>query len=422
MKHFICSFCALALFSFAVFAQEPNWNQFRGPHHDNHSASPGIAGSWSEGGPKQLWKIDTLGTGFSNLCFYGDVMYTLGDLGDQCNVIALNRTNGEIIWKRPIAKSGDGGGGHVGPFATPATDGENVYAFGQFGDFVALNAKDGKELWRKSIQDMGGAKMSQWGFSPSPIIDGDKILLQIGGNAGNLAAFDKTGKMLWRTAELQLPASYTSVVPLEIDGVKQYMLLTGNLPGPSRREPGPPGAIAGISPTDGKILWKADFPGQTAVCSDPVYCNGVVLASCAYNVGAYFYNVGKEGNNFKAENFKGGIQELTSHHGGIVAVGNHFYFLTNNQMVCVEAKTGDIVWQNRSVGKGSLTYADGKLILRSEGAGTVAMIEATPEGYKELGRFDQPTRTRLNAWTYPVVVEKKLYIRDQGQLFCYDLK
>jgi outer membrane protein assembly factor BamB len=424
MKHFICTLCVFSLFSFVALAQEPNWNQFRGPNSDNHSSSTGIAKSWPEGGPKLLWKIDGIGRGYSTVSFYGDKMFTMGDIDEQCYVFCLDRATGKEIWKSRIGRGGDGGGRYPGTLATPACDGETVYAMSQFSDFVALDVKDGAVRWRKNTQDdLGGSKMAGWGYAMSPITDGDKILLQIGGDAGNVAAFDKTGRMLWRTEELKFPASYASVVPVEIGGVKQYMILTGNLPGPGRRDPGPPGVIAGISPTDGKVLWKADFPGQTAVCSDPVFANGVVMASCHYGVGAYFYNVTKEGNNFKVENFKGGIQELASHHGGIVAVGNHFYLLTNNQMVCIEAKTGNIVWQDRSVGKGSITYVDGKLILRSEGDdGTIAMIEATPEGYKELGRFDQPYRSERRSWPYPVVVDGKLYIRDQNVLLCYDLK
>jgi outer membrane protein assembly factor BamB len=377
----------------------------------NHSFSTGISKSWSAGGPKELWRVETLGGGFSLLFIYGDKMYTLGDHGDTCNVIAMDCATGKEIWKVALAKSGDGGGRHIGPFATPACDGETVYAYGQFGDFAAFDAKDGKERWRKNIPgDLGGGKMSIWGFSPSPILDGDKILLPIGGDGGTLGAFDKTGKLLWRTAQITDLAAYTSVVPTTIGGVKQYMLLTGS-------------TLAGISPTDGKTLWEAEFPGQTAVCSDPVLCGDVIMASCHYRVGAYFYRIAKEGNGFKATKTNDdGLQNLISHHGGIVSVGDHFYLLTNRELACVDAKTGNIVWTNESVGKGSLIYVDGKLIVRGEkDAGTIALVEATPSGYKELGKFDQPERSNANSWTYPVVVDKKLYIRDQGLLLCYDL-
>jgi outer membrane protein assembly factor BamB len=417
MNHFFQSLCVLLLFSVTVVAQETNWSQFRGPQSTNHSFSTGLASSWGAEGPKELWRVNTLGTGFSNLSFYGDMMFTLGDFGDQCFVMAMNKDTGKEIWKKPLGKSGTGtgaGGGQAannstGPLGTPACDGEKVYAFSQYSDFVAYDMKDGKELWRKNtVKELGGNIMAGWAYSMSPILDGDKILLPIGGNDGILAAFDKSGKLLWRTTEVTGPAAYTSVVPAEIGGVRQYLLLTGD-------------ALAGISPNDGKVLWKTEFPGKTAVCSDPVLCDDVVMASCSYNVGSGYYRISKQGNAFKAEQIHFD-EALFSHHGGIVAVGKHFYLLDNRRLACVEAKTGKIVWENRSVGKGSLTFADGKLILRSEGAdGTMAMAEATPEGYKELGRFDQPDRSNKNSWTYPVVVDKKLYIRDQGVLFCYDL-
>jgi outer membrane protein assembly factor BamB len=346
------------------------------------------------------------------------MMFTLGDFGDECFLIALERKTGKEIWRKPLGKSGTGTAADgnqarnnsTGPLSTPACDGEKVYAFGQYSDFVAYDMKDGKELWRKNtVKDLGGNIMSGWAYSMSPILDGDKILLPIGGDSGSLAAFDKSGKILWRTDWIKDAAAYTSVVPVEIGGIKQYMLLTGE-------------RLVGVS-TDGKFLWGTNFPGKTAVCSDPVLCDNVVMASCSYNVGAYFYNVTKEGSNFKAVDFNGAQQKLASHHGGIVVVGDHFYLLTNTQMVCVEAKTGNIVWENRSVGKGSLTYVDGVLILRSEkGDGTIAMIEAAPTGYKELCRFDQPDRSDKNSWTYPVIVEGKMYIRDQNILLCYDLK
>jgi outer membrane protein assembly factor BamB len=419
MKHLVCSLCFLALFSFAAIAQESNWNQFRGPHHNNHSATTGMAKSWGEGGPKLLWQIDTLGIGYSNISFFGDMMFTLGDVGEQCFVFALDRKTGKEIWKQPLGKSGTGTGAggrqaannSVGPLGTPACDGETVYTYSQYGDFAAFNMKDGKERWRKDIvNELGGNIMANWGISPSPILDGDKILLPMGGDGGTLGTFDKTGKLLWRTTEIKEAMAYTSAVPVEIGGVRQYMLLTGT-------------NIYGISPTDGKVLWKTEFPGRVAVCSDPVLCGDVVMAGCGYNVGAGFYRVAKEGDSFKASQIHFDAS-LISHHGGIVAVGDHFYLLSDRKgLTCVEAKTGNIVWENRSVGKGSLTFVDGKLICRSEsGDGTIALVEASPAGYKELGKFNQPNRSSKNSWTYPVIVDGKMCIRDQGLLLCYDLK
>ena len=409
MKNVLCSLCILALLNTAALAQEPNWNQFRGPNSDNHSASTGIAKSWGPDGPKLLWRIDDLGIGFSTVSIWGDKLFTMADVGDQCFVFAINRLTGDEIWRSAIGRGGDGGGRYPGPLGTPATDGQTVFAMSQFSDFVALDINTGTVKWRKNTQHgLDGAKMANWGYAMSPIIDGDQVLLPVGGEGGTLAAFSKTGELLWRTAWLQNPAAYTSVVPVEIGGVRQYLLLTGQL-------------LAGVSP-NGEFLWGNLFPGQTAVCSDPVLNGDVIMASCHYGVGAYFYRIAKDGNEFNASSFRGDGENLASHHGGIVAVGNHFYLLTNNNLSCVNAQTGETVWTDRSVGKGSLTYVDGVLILRSEGRdGTIAMVEASPEGYKELGRFDQPDRSDRQSWPYPVVFGNKLYIRDQGLLLCYDL-
>jgi outer membrane protein assembly factor BamB len=87
----------------------------------------------------------------------------------------------------------------------------------------------------------------------------------------------------------------------------------------------------------------------------------------------------------------------------------------------VDFKTGKIAWDDRSVGKGSVVYADGRLYVRGEG-GKVALVEANPAKYVEKGRFEQPDRSKEKAWPHPVVSNGKLYLRDWDGLFCYDVK
>jgi outer membrane protein assembly factor BamB len=315
----------------------------------------------------------------------------------------------------PVGKSGSVSRDQFGrgPLSTPACDGDAVYVLGQHGDFVAFDVKDGKERWRKNIvAELDAKRMNNtWSFSMSPMLDGDKIVFPVGGGGGTLVAFDKSGKLLWRTDWIKDDAAFTSAVPVTIEGVRQYVVLTGK-------------SIFGVS-TDGKQLWQAECPGGMAVCTDPTLCGDVVMTSCDYGVGAFFYRITQEGDGFKEVSSFHADKEFQCQHGGIVAVGDHYYFLTNRAMFCVEAKTGKVVWQDRSIGKGAVLYADGKLYLRAGpnggGDGTMAMIEATPTGYKELGRFDQPERSEKQTWTYPVIVDKKMYIRDQGLLLCYAL-
>lgn len=392
-----------------LFAAEPNWNQFRGPNHDNKSFTTGIAKTWPEEGPRLLWKKDDLGQGYSHLSFFDDWMFTAGDIGEQCLLIAMDRHTGERKWASVIGRSGVVGR-YFGPRATPSVDGKHVFAYGQYGDLLCVEMATGKEVWRLNAErDWGGKFMNNWGFSSSPILDDERILLPVGGQGGTLVAFDKDGKTLWRTKSLKDNAPYCSIVPAVLGGLKQYLLFTGT-------------GLYGVDVKNGAILWGTDRPTDRPVCSDPVYKDDVVLVSSAYRMGSYGYRVTKKGDAFSAEEIYRDTR-LLNHHGGMILHGDHVYMTSERNLACMEIRTGKVLWENRSVGKGSLTFVDGHLIVRSEsGDGTVALVEANPEKYVEKGRFDQPDRSDKNSWTYPMIVDGRLYVRDQNVLLCYDLR
>lgn len=392
-----------------LFAGEPEWNQFRGPNHDNKSFTMEIAKSWPEDGPKLLWKVGGLGEGYSNFSFHGDKMFTMGDVGQDCLLIALDRNTGKEIWKVVVGDSG-AVGGYRGPRSTPAVDGERVFAFGQFGDFVCVEMESGKELWGGDVvADLGGQFMNNWGFSSSPIFDGEHVLLPVGGDGGTVVAFEKNGRRAWRSKDLKDPAPYGSVVPAVFDGVKQYLIFTQS-------------GLYGLDPKNGDVLWRGVRETSRAVCSDPVFKDDVALVAQAYRMGAHGFRISRSDDKFKAEEIYAD-PKLLNHHGGMVLVDDHVYLTGERNLFCVNIKTGETVWENRSVGKGSVSYVDGHLIVRAEtGEGAVALVEATPEAYREKGRFSQPDRSDKNSWTYPVVVDGKMYIRDQNMLFCYELK
>jgi outer membrane protein assembly factor BamB len=109
----------------------------------------------------------------------------------------------------------------------------------------------------------------------------------------------------------------------------------------------------------------------------------------------------------------------------VIKVGDYVYGHSDGKgWTCQDFKTGAAVWQEKTkLGKGSLVYADQRFYLRLEdGKGTVALIDASPAGYTERGRFDPPDRSKKNSWPHPVVVGGKLYLRDQDVLLCYDVK
>src|SRR5262249_39631238 len=110
--------------------------------------------------------------------------------------------------------------------------------------------------------------------------------------------------------------------------------------------------------------------------------------------------------------------------GGAVKIGDYLYGTTSARLLCIEFATGKVMWEERPVGPGSVCYAEGRLYFHGEN-GDVALIEATSTGYHELGRFtppDPPDRGQSKAWAYPALANGRLYIRDLGTLWSYDIR
>jgi outer membrane protein assembly factor BamB len=333
----------------------------------------------------------------------------MGDVDGAARLFALRASNGEIEWSAEVGKAG--GARNPGPRATPSTDGELVFGLGHDGSLICAEVATGDVVWRKNLQtDFGGKMMSGWGYSESPLLDGELLVCTPGGSKGSVLALDKkTGDVVWRCTELEDPAAYCSLVPTEIGGVRQYIVLTGR-------------SVAGVDAGNGELLWRGDRPGKTAVCTTPVYRDGYLFVTSAYNVGCDAFRITCEDGEFAVEHLYSGKQ-MQSHHGGVILVGDHVYGLDRRNLKCIELRTGEVVWEDHSVGKGSIAYADGHLVVRSErGAGTMALVEATPDGYREKGRFDQPERSGEPAWAHPVIFGGKMYVRDEGVLLCYDLR
>ena len=397
----------IVLAGWALAASPPHWPQWRGPDRDNLSKETGLLKQWPDVGPPLAWKAKGIGRGYSTVSVAGGRIFTMGDSADASHVHALSLDGGKKLWS---AKVGKPGGDYPGTRSTPTVDGDRVYALGQHGDLVCLDAATGREHWRKSFtRDFNGRMMSGWGYAESVLVDGGKVVCTPGGGDGTIIALDaRTGKTIWRTRDFTDSAAYCSIVPSEFGGVRQYVQMTD-------------ASVVGIAADDGKVLWRAPRNGETAVISTPLVQGNMVFVSSGYGVGCNLFKVSSSGGKFRAEQVYAN-NEMENHHGGMVVVDDHVYGSSDPGILkCMELKTGKVVWHDRSVGKGSIAYADDHLYLRSE-SGPVALVEATPQGYREKGTFEQPDRSRDAAWPQPVIVGGRLYLRDQDVLLCYDVK
>ena len=333
---------------------------------------------------------------------------TMGDGPDGARVLAFD-LSGKPLWQSETI--GKPGGNYPGTRCTPTIADGRVYALGQFGDFVCLDAMTGKVLWSKSLQKDFGGNYAGWNYTESPLVDGKKVVLTPGGKRGTMAALDRqTGDLLWQSKDWTDSAAYSSIVPWEFAGRRQYVQFTES-------------SVAAIDAENGSLLWRAPRRGATATIPTPVLSGDLVFVTSGYGVGCNLFKLKKDTGGIATEEVYAN-KNMVNHHGGVILLGKHLFGHSDQGgWTCLDLATGEVAWKNNGVGKGAIAYADGHFYCRSEGGkGTVALIEATPTGYKEKGRFDQPDRSGKNSWAHPVIAGGKLYLRDMDVLLCYDVK
>lgn len=393
-----------------------DWPQWRGPDRTSISKESGLLKEWPKAGPKLLWTFEEGGNAYSSPSIVGDRLYTMGTQSGSDVVIAIDVKTGKQVWASRVGEIFKQNRGD-GPRGTPTVDADALYAVSGQGDVVCLATADGTRRWSVSFRnDLGGRLMSGWGYSESPLVDGDRLIVTPGGQGGTLAALDrKTGKVIWRSKDLKDEAGYSSPIVAEVADVRQYIQMTAK-------------GVAGVAADSGKLLWSYERPGyRTAVVPTPNYHDSHVFVTAGYGAGCDLIKLTPQDGGFKAEKVYAN-KNMVNHHGGVVLYQGHVYGYSDGKgWVCQNFKTGEIVWSERGkLGKGSLTLADGKLYCYSEDRGTLVLVDASPAGWKEHGRFTIPRESQIRGrgkvWTHPVVANGKLYLRDQELLFAFDIK
>jgi outer membrane protein assembly factor BamB len=398
---------ALVQVSTGRSARDYDWPQWRGADRTGLSRDTGLLKSWPAEGPSVVWTISNLGEGYGSVAIQGNYIFVQGAKGSESVVFCLNRADGKTVWTQALGPrlDQDRGGG---PRGTPTVDGDRVYALTENGDLACLKARDGAVVWRKNIlKDFGGRNIT-WLISESPLIDGNNLIVTPGGEGAAIVALDKmSGKTVWTSKELSDPAGYSSCLVADVGGVRTIMGFTAR-------------AAVGLRATDGKLMWRYEpVSNRTANCTTPVYHDNKVFYTSAYGTGSALLGLKPEGGEVRAQEVYFS-KDMMNHHGGVVLINGYLYGFSNAILTCIEFNTGKVLWKDRSVGKGSLTYADGHLYLLGEN-NTVGLAEATPEGYREKGRFKIADQG-WPSWAHPVVAGGRFYIRNQGMLTCYNVK
>jgi outer membrane protein assembly factor BamB len=398
-----------------------DWPQWRGPQRDGISQETGLLKEWPQGGPKLLWQVSDAGGGYSTPAVVGERLYLLGNTGMADEFVQARAVpDGKPVWSTRIGKVGPNQGPqYPGARSTPTVDGERLYALGSDGDLACLDTATGKPRWHKSLRSDFGGQPGQWAYAESPLIDGDVLVCTPGGDKATLVALNKTtGDLIWKCA---VPggdkAAYASAIVVEAGGRKQYVQFLGR-------------GVVGVDAKTGQFLWRYDQTGKgPANIPTPVAHDGAVFSSggSLSGFGALVrLKAGGDGVTAEQVYYERGLPTSI---GGAVLVNGYLYGTTDRDLVCAEFATGKVRWKNKCVGPGAVCYADGRLYVHGE-LGEVAMVEATPEAYREKGRFTPPGQPKHaagrglpeRAWTYPVVANGRFYVRDLDVLWCYDVK
>ncbi|MBX3441820.1 MAG: PQQ-like beta-propeller repeat protein [Planctomyces sp.] len=409
-------FCTATL---SVIAAD--WPQWRGLERDGRSTEA-IRRDWDANPPAHLWTVEGMGRGYASVAVVDGRLYTVGNRDNAQCIICVDAESGRPIWSSKITDSVPRHD-YEGSRSTPTVDGDKIYAVSSDGGIACLNLADGSPVWRRSFRDFGGQLMSGWGFSEGPLVDGDNVICTPGGPNAVMVALNKaTGKDVWRCAMPRAEArgrdgaGYSSIVVSNAGGVKQYVQTVGH-------------GVIGVRARDGKFLWGYDkVANDVANIPTPLVSGDHVFASTGYGAGAALLKLNKAGDGIRPEEvYFLQANVFQNHHGGMVLDGDVVYAGHGHGQgfpTCLNWRTGKVVWggsRQRGPGEGSaaLTQVGDGLLFRYQN-GVLALIDASPQGYKLLGTLT-PDYQEGDSWSHPVVVNGKMYLREQDRLMCYDV-
>jgi outer membrane protein assembly factor BamB len=388
--------------------------EYRGRHRDGTVVGPRLATGWQAKPPRQVWE-QPCGGGYSSFAIAGNVAVTLEQRRDDEAVVCYDLETGHERWihKYP-AKFSEAMGGE-GPRSTPTIADEDVYALGATGLLHCLDVRTGAVRWQ--VNTLEGNANVMWGLAGSPLVYKNVVLVnpgvqQEGAPRGTLVAYDRaTGTPVWSAGKAH--AGYSSPMLAKLGGREQVVLFDGE-------------GVAGYDPEDGgKELWR--YPWQTNqninVAQPLVVGPDRILISSGYTVGCAVLEVKEKDGQWTATPAwpKAKQQSLRCRFTSPVLWEGHAYGLDEGVLVCVDVATGARRWREGRYGHGQVLVTNGVLLILGE-KGELALVEASPQGHKELGRIQAlEWEPGGRTWNVPALVNGRAYVRNDSRMACYDL-
>ncbi|MDX6611297.1 MAG: outer membrane protein assembly factor BamB [Blastocatellia bacterium] len=385
-------------------AGDAGWPGFRGANRDSVSHGPRIETDWASQPPKEVWRRP-IGPGWSSFAVRDNLFYTQEQRGNDEVVSCYNLGTGQPVWLHKDGVRFYESNAGAGPRGTPTLSNGRVYTLGATGILNALDARTGSVVWSHNAASDTNTKVPGWGFASSPLVVGDVVIVA---TAGALAAYDlATGNQRW-LGPATARGGYSSPHLATIGGVAQVMLVNGE-------------GVMSVNPSDGAVLWKYAWEGDSIV-QPAVTADGDVLLGSGSGLGSEV-----------------GVLRLAVEHGsggwtakerwnsaGLKPYFNDFvihkdlaFGFDGSNLACIDLKTGAPKWKGERYGHGQIVLlADQDVLLVISEEGDLALVKAVPEQFTELGRFKAIAG---KTWNHPVLTGDLLLVRNGEEMAAFRL-
>jgi len=382
-------------------ARGSDWPCFLGPNGDGSSPEKGINKDWGAKPPKELWRVGLSDNGFAGPSVADGKVFIVDHKGDQDIVRALDLEKGTEVWRFAYKDAAKHNYGFTQ--STPAYDNGVLYTMSCSGKVHCLDAETGARRWVVDVKRQFKGKTGAWRYASSPLVDGQLVIVCPGGQNGVVALDKKTGQTVWASQGGGEKAGYATAVKAKIDGRDQYVIFSGK-------------SVVGVDAKNGRTLWRHAWETRYDVnAATPRALGRYVFITSNYRRGCALLKVsgGKALVAWENKEMQSHFSTPMVHEGHIIGTSDP------GRLVCLDVKTGKVVWEKRGFEKGGVCSVDGTIIVCDGKKGDVAMCELSTKGYRELGRI-KPLGGR--SWTAPIVADGKLIVRNKQEMVCLDLR
>tara|TARA_B100000035_G_scaffold3190_2_gene2732 strand:+ start:644 stop:1894 length:1251 start_codon:yes stop_codon:yes gene_type:complete len=384
---------------------EKDWGQFRGPNRNGHIPTQTVSIDWTKP-PKTRWSTPC-GLGHSSIITSGKLAITMEQEQDQEILIARSFDDGQEAWRVAEKTKWHDMLSGTGPRSTPTLHNGKLYTLFSHGKLSRVDANSGNVEW--SIQVTPESyEFPEWGLAISPLIWNDMIILSLGGEVSAVKAYSiKSGKKVWQS-EVAGKAVYLSPEVLRL--LDEDHLIVSLV-----------GKIVSLDPKNGKTLWEKPwkiFMNNAQIVQPIAVSNDSILLAAGYGKGAECFSIARDEESEKyrvQSSWKS--KDLKAKFSNPIFKDGYLYGLSENLLVCLEAKTGKLMWRGKKYSYGRILLVDQKLLILGH-SGVLSVIDATHEEFREISSRQLLIDARC--WNGPAFVNGYLLARNGEQIACFD--